>query len=165
MATEHKYVLGKVDYYGKGRANCEAEITWKLENGNFSMCAGIWQPNKRDYEICGQCVDTVASFFPNDAKAQRMKEIWGRWHLNDMRAGSPAQMAWLEANPLDPKDYNYPKSHYTAAVDALKAAGLHPDNNYIHNGKPYAYGTAWLKETLPPDVIAEIESWSEGAKR
>ena len=155
-------MLGVVPRGNSDYGGLRAEIEWSLENGRFSMSAGIWDRRQRDYVTCGQCVDTVAALFPNDAKAQRMKAIWEEWHLNDMTAGSRAQHAYLKAHPLDPKDYNYPKSYYTAAVDALKGAGLHPDESYIHNGKPYAYGTAWLTRELPKEVIAEIESWSEG---
>jgi hypothetical protein len=37
----------------------------------------------------------------------------------------------------------------------------HPDGLL---GKPcsvcgYKYGTAWLKEELPPEIVAEIKSW------
>lgn len=152
MAQEHRYVLGKCDYNEAGRKNCEAAITWELKDGKFSMCAEIWQPNKRDILAGGQCVDTVAAYFPEDAKAQRMLAIWTDWHLNDMNAGTPAQTAWLKVN-LKPEDYAYPKSHYDVACEKLAAAGLNPDNGY-------KYGSKWLRVELPPEVVAEIQSWS-----
>jgi hypothetical protein len=155
--TEHCYPIAKVDYNNSGRKNMLAEITWTLENGRFSMSAGIWNTSKTDYITCGQCVDTVAAFFPHNARVQRMLAVWREWHLNEMIAGSPAQMAWLNANPITAL---YPKSHYAKASEALTSAGLNPDPNYLHNGKPYAYGSAWLKTTLPADIITEIESWS-----
>jgi hypothetical protein len=154
MEKEHRYVLGKVDYNGNGRENCEAAITWTLANGRFSMSAEILQPSRNDSYCCGQCVDTVAAYFPDDAKAQRMVAIWRDWHLNDMCAGSPAQAAFLKANPIEDR-LNY----YTTACAALDLAGLNPDPGYLHNGQPYKYGSAWLKRDLPADVIAEIESW------
>lgn len=153
----HRYVLGKVDYLENGRANCEAALTWSVENGRFSMCGEIWQPSKRDTLTGGQCIEEVVKLFPNDAKAQRMAEVWRRWHLNDMRAGSPAQEAWLRANPVTAV---YPNSHFSVASNALKEAGLNPDPNYEYNGKPYVYGSAWLKEELPAEIVAEIDSWS-----
>lgn len=159
MAQEHRYVLGKVDYDGSGRHNCETAITWSLHNGRFSMCAEIWNPRKMDIYCGGQCVDTVVAYFPHDAKAQRMLAIWREWHLNDMTAGSPAQTAWLKANPV--RAANGETTHaYDALLVALTAAGLNPDPNYLHDGKPYKYGHAWLKRELPADVVAEIESWS-----
>jgi hypothetical protein len=156
MAGGHRYELGKVDYNGSGRRNCKAVITWDLENGRFSMQAEIWNPRETDCYACGQCVEEVAAYFPSDAKAQRMLAIWRDWHLNDMRAGSPAQEAWLRENPVTAV---YPGSHYETAKAALAAAGLQPDTSYIHNGNPYSYGSAWLRRELPPEVVAEIESW------
>lgn len=153
---ERKYVLGKVDYNHTGRRNCEAAITWRFENGRFTMQAEIWNPRKTDIYCGGQCVDTVAAYFPNDAKAKRMVAIWERWHLNDTKAGSPAQEEWLRQNPVSAV---YPESHYEKASAALAGAGLNPDPAHLHNGKPYAYGSAWLREELPADVVAEIESW------
>lgn len=150
----HKYELGKCDYNTSGRKNCRAVIEWKLKDGRFSMTATIWQPNGRDILCGGQCVDTVVSFFPDDKKAQRMAEIWKRWHLNDMCAGSPAQSEYLRQHPIDDWLHWHEK-----ACEALRHAGLNPDPNYLHEGKPYVYGRAWLKEDIPPDVIAEIESW------
>ena len=160
MAKEHRYVLGKVDYNKSGRRNCEAAITWSVDNGRFSMCAEIWNPRHTDIYCGGQCVDSVAAYFPHNAKAQRMVAIWREWHLNNMKAGSSAQEAWLKANPIDPKEYAYPKSHYDVACAKLAAAGLNPDASHVRNGKPYAYGSAWLNVDLPADVLAEIESWS-----
>ena len=183
MSRGHRYVLGKVDHNGSGRKNCKAVITWTLEDGNFSMCAEIWNPRETDIYCGGQCVDTVAAYFPGDAKAQRMVAIWRKWHLNDLTAGSPAQEAWLEANPIDmdaereiagaalggtgayphgsaSRGASRPKDRYTLACEKLAAVGLNPDPGYLHNGEPYSYGHAWLCRELPAEVVAEIESWS-----
>ncbi len=158
--SNHRYVLGKTDYYNSGKRNCECAITWRLEEKDgflvFAMQAEVWQSNKRDILMGGQCVDKVAELFPDDAKAQRMRAIWDRWHLNDMNAGSPAQMEWLRNNEIVAP---YPKSHYEEASKALALVGLNPDPDYLHNGKPYLYGHAWIKEELPADVVNEIRSW------
>lgn len=146
-SKDHRYVLG---FHEHG----ECAITWKLENGKFSMQAERWLPNKRDISEGGQCVDRIAGWFPNDAKAQRMLAVWQRWHLNDMHAGSQVQEEWLRANPGDPTEYAYPKSHYEVASAKLAAAGFNPDAD------GYKYGHAWKSEVIPDDVIAEIESWS-----
>jgi|DEB3_MinimDraft_2_1074329.scaffolds.fasta_scaffold26095_1 hypothetical protein len=78
----------------------------------------------------------------------QLRDIWERWHLNDLQAGSPAQTAYLDAHPVTDR-----LNHYTKACEALKAAGLNPDPNYIHNGKPYAYGSAWLRVEVPEDAL------------
>ena len=159
MNKEHKYYLGKCDDNGNGRKNCEAYITWEFKDGKFSMCAETWLPSKRDTIRGGQCVDDVAALFPDDKKAQRMAEIWKRWHLNDRTAGSPAQEQWLREHPIDPKEIVYPKSHYEEACKRLAAVGLNPDPGFTYKGLPYRYGHAWLREEIPADIKAEIESW------
>jgi hypothetical protein len=151
QANSHRLNLGKVDYNGSGRKNCKAAITWALEDGRFSMSAEICNPRQTDCYVCGQCVDTVAAFFKSNQKVQRMLVIWREYHLNDMMAGSLAQMAWRA---------DHPKLDYVEACQKLTEAGLNPDPNYIHNGKPYAYGSAWLRREIPAEIIAEIESWS-----
>lgn len=83
----------------------------------------------------------------------KFREVWEAWHLNDMNAGSPAQRAYLKANPITDR-LNY----YAKACEALEAAGLNPDPNYLHNGKPYKYGSAWLKERVPEEVLQFLAS-------
>ena len=119
------YVLGKTDYNGSGRRNCECAIEWELRDGRFSMSACVWNPRKTDIYMGGQCVDEVASLFPEDLKAQRMVSVWKRWHLNDMRAGSPAQEEYLRTTP--DAFPGYPVSHYEWASEVLAKAGLNPD--------------------------------------
>lgn len=76
----------------------------------------------------------------------KLAEIWDRWHLNDMRAGSPAQRAWLDENFEGHRDY-------VAVSAALAEAGLNPDPSFEYNGAPYKYGHAWLSEEVPADVL------------
>ncbi len=80
---------------------------------------------------------------------QKLHDTWERWHLNDTRPGSPAQAAWLRENPPGQKDFD----HYRWATAALEKAGLNPDPSYLHNGKPYSYGHAWLFEEVPDEVL------------
>lgn len=89
------------------------------------------------------------------AMLARFFDVWEEWHLNDLQAGSPAQMAWIAKNPLDT---GYPKSWYTVYRDALKDAGLNPDPNYLHEGKPYSFGSRWLRKEIPPEVVSFLSS-------
>lgn len=81
-------------------------------------------------------------------------DIWDKWHLNDMQAGSPKQRAHLATLKFP----GYPANHYTWACERLVEAGLQPDPNYLHNDKPYSYGNAWLHKEVPADVIAFLEA-------
>lgn len=91
----------------------------------------------------------------------RLCDLWDRWHLNDMNAGSPRQMEWLRANPVT---WKYPETYFDKAKAALAEAGLQPDTEFDHPrgiGRPYSYGSAWIYEEIPDEVITEILSWPE----
>lgn len=85
----------------------------------------------------------------NFAKVKKFLELWGLWHLNDMRAGTPKQSEAL-------KEFyatrSYPNNGYTQACEYLESKGLlydvHPET-----GEPYKYGSAWLYESVPDDVL------------
>jgi len=115
---EKSYTLGKCDYNGDGRPNCTAKLTWTLEDRDgkirFSMSGEIWQPSGRDILAGGQCVDEVAALFPDDPKAQRMAEVWHRWHLNDCRPGCEHQRGWNTAEEITLQHFTWsPKFHAT----------------------------------------------------
>lgn len=116
-----------------------------MANGNARGSCG--QINMSEWEIA-----EYAPGFDRDVEL-KLREIWDQWHLNDMQAGSPAQTAYLKANPIADR-LNY----YTKACEALTTAGINPDPNYLRDGKPYRYGSAWLKVEVPEDVLAWLQS-------
>lgn len=135
-----------------------------LTDGKLSI-TGVEGPKRNGgcHGACGQVVMhpwEITEYAPgwDAASVEMFSTVWERWHLNDMVAGSPAQMEFLRANPVKAV---YPENHYDKAIAALTAAGLQPDPNYIHNGKPYRYGSAWLREELPQDVIDFLASLPE----
>lgn len=75
---------------------------------------------------------------------ERLHMIWDKWHLNGMKAGTPKQEAfveeWRKTNEYD----------YTNASKALEEAGLLVDDGY-------KYGSSWLREDLPEEIIQEVE--------
>jgi hypothetical protein len=148
--------LGKIDYNGTGRKINKVEIRVELEEGRLSICGDIWNGHHTDCISCGQNIDEIASLFPHKKTVQRIKAIWERWHLNDLKAGSPNQEEYLRRHPVQ---ITYPESHYDKTCGILKEAGLNPDVAYLHNGKPYEYGSSWLTEELPQEVINEVNSW------
>ena len=96
----------------------------------------------------GWSIDMLRKFFA----------VWERWHLNDLTAGSPAQEEFLRTHAAEWETYKANAgsipSHYTWACKVLATAGLHPDPG--HNG--YRYGSAWLKEEVPEDVLAWLRA-------
>lgn len=98
-----------------------------------------------------QCDDSIRELVEQHGSGHRDKgeilkllDIWDRWHLNTMRAGTPRQQAilrpWLKRNQ---------NKDYTEQCDYLFSHGLLIDDGY-------KYGTAWLYEPLPDDVITFI---------
>ncbi len=161
--------LGKVDYNETGRkvnlVQIEIELRRKEKGIELSICGEIWNHIHTDIISGGQNIDTIARLFPHNKKVQRVKEIWKRWHLNDIRAGCAHQRAlkWedvripvadLPDNKISNRDergilaiWVYPKEH----KDGLLTKPC-PECGY-------AYGSKWLFEEIPAEVIEEIKSW------
>lgn len=162
MAIIKKFVmkLGKMDEKNVGSYNHPVEITVELrehkdlKNGELSMQGMVWLPSRRDCALGGQCYDSIDETLLEPefrAKFVAIREVWRRWHLNDMRAGSPAQMEALRAK--------FPKGSgsYEANVEYLKEIGIY--NDPALDG--YSYGSKWLREELPQEVLDTITKWSE----
>jgi hypothetical protein len=92
--------------------------------------------------------------FPRWTEDQFLKflEIWDRWHLNHMRAGTPTQMEWIRSN-------REPGDDYVKTKRKLSEAELNPDPD-----TGYSYGSAWLKEDVPDSVLAFLEGLPETNK-
>jgi hypothetical protein len=137
------------------------EIEWRYDMNQkweLSIC-GTDGPkvNGDAYGSSGQCRDVLDDeLAPLDGwdrpMIERLREVWDRWHLNGMRAGSPNQEEWKRANPYDRERHGH--DHYAWIKGALAQAGLDPDPNFaLADGKPYSYGSAWLYEEVPTDVL------------
>lgn len=116
----------------------------------LSITAEVWYPGDRhnDPGQCGQCIDTVREHWgAHNPLVTELCEIWERWHLNGMTAGTHAQNEHLRAHPPEPP--SYPVGYYEKACATLKEAGLYEDQGYT-------YGSAWLVEELPQDVIKRL---------
>ncbi len=70
-----------------------------------------------------------------------LHDIWERWHLNDMNAGTAKQMEFIRAKKAEGWKYNYDQ-----AKEALIDAGIYNDD-----GKKY--GHSWYFEALPIEII------------
>lgn len=129
------------------------EIT--LENGCLSISGSLYLPTMGAY---GQIQDHIPLLEPyrfnegwNKDKLNELIKIWNRWHLNNLRAGSPDQESALRNTQIT-------GDFYPQALAYLKNLGLHPDPNCLVDGKPYSYGSRWLKEELPEEVIKYLEA-------
>lgn len=146
---------------GKINRQLFAEISFA--DGRLSIYGVIGpKSNGNAWGACGQIQDELSRVAPangwDSGMVEKFQKIWNRWHLNDLRAGTPKQMRFLEgleshSGPVD----------YESAVEAMKEAGIYEDEDYIWNGKPYRYGSAWLKEEVPADVVEWLQNLPESA--
>ena len=130
-------------------------INISLEEGNLSFDGSLYHPIR---DAHGQIQNHLSLLEPlrfnegwNKDKLDELLEVWNRWHLNDLRAGSPDQESAL-------REIEILGDYYPQAVAYLESLGLQPDPNYLVDGKPYSYGTHWLKEEIPEEVIKYLES-------
>jgi hypothetical protein len=107
---------------------------------------GRWRSN-----CSGQTVDTVATLWAGYAAVQELCTLWSRWHLNTMKPGSRAQSEALEA-AIGGKSRDFAENEAT-----LYGLGLLLDKSNPGFGeKGYRYGSQWLTEVLPEDVVSRI---------
>lgn len=160
IIKQFKMNFGKLDFNERGRYTHPVEITVELrehkdlQNGELAMTARVWLPSRRDIEMGGQCYDSIDETLLEPEFRSRfveLREVWRRWHLNGMNAGSPAQEAALRAK--FPKD----SGSYELHVAYLKEIGIY--NDPALDG--YSYGSKWLREELPQEVLDTITKWSE----
>lgn len=151
--------FGKVDGYGRGRNNCQVTAEMKWEDGNFSASANVWNNLGTDIIMGGQCIDTLYRDYPelrNNAEFCELKDLWEKYHLNDMKAGTTEQEAAVKDWKAQGNAYDYEKvCEYLKSIDLyeVKVDGME---------EPYRYGTAWLKEEVPEQDVKRIENLISG---
>jgi hypothetical protein len=137
-----------------GSRRCSLFVTVKWDGSRLSI-TGVEGPNRNGNAVggCGQVgisrnIVPAKGWTPSMVRA--LRSAWDRWHLNDMNAGTPAQMEHLRTHggPME----------YGVACDTLKAAGLLTVPDPRDPSKPYTYGQAWLTEPVPEDVLSMLAS-------
>jgi hypothetical protein len=149
---------------GKKTANIEIQYS----EGRLSIVGAVFEGQRlrRDEKnliSAGQCLDECKELIP-----EKLYGVWERWHLNDMRADCEHQRAegWAE-RPIDPtKPTNSYGRHFEGQrMDSWNLLGWvseteHPEG-LLSRPCPtcgYKYGTAWLREEVPADVIEYLET-------
>ncbi len=154
-----------------------ATIEWRrLQGGSAQLelaITGVVGPkaNGDATGSCGQCIESVEDAKTcagslNDAQRSHLVAVWRRWHLNGMRAGCEHQRAegWNE-RPIDaskPTDtygkHCGPGGPMTWNMLTWVTKRDHPDGLMCEPCPTcgYKYGTAWLYEHVPDDVLAFV---------
>lgn len=149
--------VGKLAGYG----NAYCKVEWKDSKLSIS---GVVAPRKSgDAVTCGQINELLWSAMQSNAidyapewnasLMERFLLIWAEYHLNDLTAGSPKQEAVVRQFKEAGGNYNY-----TDMCRILEAQGLLCDASYIHNGKPYKYGSAWLTVAVPYEAVSMLNN-------
>jgi hypothetical protein len=160
---KHHILVGRMaDKFGNSHPRVFVTVHWDGEELHFTGVEGP-KPKGDAWGSCGQidmhwredpeCWIYGGREMPR-ARVERLMELWDRWHLNHMNAGSPNQEAWLRANPFK---VVCPESHLTVARKRLAAVGLEPDHDFMdRKGQPYSYGSEWVREEVPHEVLVEL---------
>lgn len=160
--------LPKVDYNKTGRRINMVELELNLKSVKrmsrtidletitdyrvLSIAGGVWNGRHTDWLTGGQISDDVHRLYTNNKRVQRIVEIWDRWHLNDMNAGTRRQKEAIKEGREKWKQNGKGawKFNYNEQCKYLESVGLLVDNGY-------EYGTAWLVEPLPGEIEEEIK--------
>lgn len=125
---------------------------------NLSICGSVKQG--RNYVCGGQCLDDYLAISCNNYKNlyKVVSELWNKYHLNDLHAGTTRQtkaLNWLKENNKD-FDYDYGKS-----CNFLEDNGLLVDKV---DGQDYTYGHSWLFEKIPDSEMKKIRTILDTSK-
>lgn len=139
------FQFGKIGLYGKRKINLvEIEICLnETDKPVFTANATVWNQNKTDCVLAGQCLDELISYLKNNKLFMKIYKLWKLYHLNNMHAGTPKQEAAIE---------EYLKEHkydYKEICKYLGSINLLEDNGY-------KYGSSWLYEPIPENNLKEI---------
>lgn len=135
------------------------DVLWR--DGRLSITGVIGPDARGDARgSCGQIVDHLRDDIKfaegwDRETVDRLADIWERWHLNHCTAGTQRQEEHLRT--LKGQFPGYPMSHYEWAKEELAKVGLQPDDGY-------SYGSAWLHEEVPAEIIDWLANLPEGDK-
>lgn len=159
------FSFGKINYTNKSRRINAVEITVELRDraGYLALAirGAVWNASHTDVVMCGQCLDSIAEYrdrLSDPELFDQLYELWQKYHLHAMHAGTPEQEQAIEAWKAEGNRYDY-----KAVCDMLKARGLY-EVNYTglssdrrYENEPYKYGHGWLVQELPGDVLVRVE--------
>lgn len=140
----------------------EKTITGKTpEYVELAISGAIWNARRTDCVCGGQCLDEIYKYRKQLSEPELFNEIydlWKKYHLNGMHAGTPEQEAAIKEWEAAGNRYDY-----KVACEMLKKINLYKVNytgasvGRMYNNEPYKYGQAWLIQELPGNVLLRIE--------
>ena len=165
---------GTVPHWDAGRLPVPVFVKVEYKEGRLSL-TGVEGPKANGDAVggCGQIVETLGreGFQPTPGNgafwmlnAKKLRAVWERWHLNDMRPECAHQRAagWLEKAKTTGRYVKYPavKGHPGSEVYDEKGLGWlypteHPDGLLCRPCPEcgYKYGSEWKREEVPESVL------------
>lgn len=145
---------------GKGHGCKTLEVKIEVRKRTFTDYETRQEVIGYEFSACGsglgcggQCLDhfkeKAEQYMIDESRRElfnRVFEIWNKYHLNTMIAGTKKQEECLKEYETNHK-YNY-----TEACKYLEERNLLVDNGY-------RYGTGWLGKQIPPEIMDEVFSW------
>lgn len=143
------------------------------ENDNISI-SGVIGPLKSGNcrGGCGQIIDKLSDIVVynkgwDENTVLKLKALWKKCHLNDLKAGTPEQEDAISMGRAEGNKYEY-----IAACNYLKSIGLYkvpvkdaqPYSKYKLEKDTYAYGSAWLRFDVAKEDIEELFSFPKSEK-
>lgn len=146
LRTCNGHLTIKLTYKDKGSFR---SVDLKRSKGKLLTLSIVGDVNFgfRKGECGGQCIDTIREIWGHIPKIAELCDLWERWHLNDLVAGTSKQMKIIRKLGECP----VPSDWYTWACLNLKANDLLVDRGYT-------FGHEWLYEPLPAKVVARIKT-------
>lgn len=159
------FELGKVDMEAYWRQSKDykdfeypvtVEVTLKYDPDKgpiFSACGNVWEKDRSDIIMGGQCFDTLAQTnITTDPTFVEIYRLWKLYHLNDMHAGTSEQEEAIRQGVKNGELSDH--FDYKATVQYLKDKNLY---EVPLNGTTYRYGHAWLYEPIPEEDLNKIK--------
>jgi len=157
----HHAVTLSIDLKQKNEEQKGVDLKLHHNIVKLGISAGLWNLSRSDISQGGQMQDTLRDEFNKGnlrlkssvSRDEFMKflDIWDRWHLNDLNAGTTKQRELVDEHRDDEK-----YAQFDTFLDRPKAILMdfkaEPDNGY-------SYGSAWLYEPLPDEVVNFIETF------
>lgn len=167
MKTKIKF--GKVAYINKRIATNDLNVEIRLEQKEcinyetmqpetmwvFAASGELWNGRSgthRDIVMGGQCLDSLVKLMPKNPLLKEIHDIWAKYHLNDITAGTIKQDTAIKSFIENGWKYEYEE-----ACKMLETIDL-----YIDNG--YKYGTKWLCKPIPQNIVDRIKEIFESEK-
>lgn len=172
---------GRIPTTGAGtRGDVFVTVKWS-DDGRLSITA-VEGPDQHGNAAggAGQCRDAlerIGKYRPgwDAATVARLRDVWERWHLNDMRAGCEHQRAagWSD-RPIDP---DKPTDSYGIHFEGQQSPSWnllgwvrpdeHPGGLLTRECEEcgYRYGTAWVREDVPADVVEWLRDLPQAERK